>query len=52
MLTPTEEAALRNHQVEAQRQDALDRRVVWDAEEGLDDVDAEGEIEDGKCTCS
>ncbi|KAI0768437.1 HORMA domain-containing protein [Irpex lacteus] len=46
MLTPSEEAALRNHQVEAQRQDALDRRVVWDAEEGLDDVDAEGEIED------
>ncbi|KAI0699230.1 HORMA domain-containing protein [Cytidiella melzeri] len=47
-LTPAEEAALRLHQTEAQRQDAMDRRVIWDAEEGLNDVDAEGEDDEGE----
>lgn len=51
VLTPVEEATLRKQQVEAQRQDAEERRVVWDAEEGLSrastDVDAEGEADDG-----
>ncbi|KAI0092965.1 HORMA domain-containing protein [Irpex rosettiformis] len=46
MLTPTEEAALRTHQAEVQRQDAQERRVVWDAEEGLGDLDADAEGED------
>ncbi|KAI0807770.1 HORMA-domain-containing protein [Fomes fomentarius] len=35
-LTPAEEAAQRAQQVEAQRQDAMNRRIVWDADEGLD----------------
>ncbi|OCH86897.1 hypothetical protein OBBRIDRAFT_782465 [Obba rivulosa] len=42
-LTPMEEAAARVQQVELQRQDALERRVAWDADEGLCDEDAEGE---------
>lgn len=46
-LTPTEEAALRLQQLEIQRQDAAERRVVWDAQEGLGDDDAEGEDDDG-----
>lgn len=46
-LTPKEEAALRLQQLDVQRQDAAERRVVWDAEEGLGDVDAEGEDDDG-----
>lgn len=46
-LTPAEEADLRKQQAEAQKQDALERRVLWDAEEGLGDVDAEGEVDDG-----
>ena len=48
-LTPKEEADLRREQVEAQRSDALERKVVWDAEEGLADVDADGEADDGWC---
>lgn len=35
-LTPAEEAAQRAQQIEAQRQDAMNRRIVWDADEGLD----------------
>lgn len=46
-LTPKEEAALRLQQLDVQRQDAAERRVVWDAEEGPGDVDAEGEDDDG-----
>lgn len=46
-LTPAEEAALRQQQSEAQREDARERRVVWDAEEGLGDIDAEGEDDEG-----
>ncbi|OSD08508.1 DNA-binding protein [Trametes coccinea BRFM310] len=38
-LTPSGEAAMRVKQIEAQRQDALERRVVWDGDEGL--LDAE-----------
>lgn len=44
-LTPAEEAAARVQQAEMQRQDAAERRVVWDAEDGLVDVDADGEEE-------
>ena len=47
-LTPAAEADLRKQQAEAQKHDALERRVVWDAEEGLGDVDAEGEADDGR----
>ncbi len=47
-LTPTEEAALRVQQVEIQRQDAIERRIVWDAEDGLGDIDAQGEEDDGE----
>ncbi|KAI0344853.1 DNA-binding protein [Trametopsis cervina] len=46
-LSPSEESALRAQQSEAQRQDALERRVVWDAEEGLGDEDADGSDDDG-----
>jgi hypothetical protein len=42
-LTPLEEANHRAQQVEAQVKDASERNVVWDAEHGLGDVDAEGE---------
>ncbi|KAH9952085.1 HORMA domain-containing protein [Amylocystis lapponica] len=42
-LTPAEEATLRAQQAEIQRQDAMDRRVVWDADDGLCDIDADGE---------
>lgn len=31
-LTPAEEAAMRAQQIEVQRHDALERRVVWDAD--------------------
>ena len=34
-LTPAEEAAQRAQQVEAQRQDAAERRVVWDGDDGM-----------------
>nr|QHB50184.1 meiosis-specific protein hop1 [Sparassis latifolia] len=43
ILSPAEEAALRNQQTQIQRQDAIDRRVVWDADDGLGDADADGE---------
>jgi meiosis-specific protein len=47
-LSPVEEAELRMRQSEAQKQDAAERRVVWDAEEGLGDADAEGEVDEGE----
>ncbi|KAI0333593.1 HORMA-domain-containing protein [Cubamyces sp. BRFM 1775] len=34
-LTPVEEAAMRAEQIHIQRQDALERRVVWDADDGV-----------------
>ncbi|KIP10850.1 hypothetical protein PHLGIDRAFT_64843 [Phlebiopsis gigantea 11061_1 CR5-6] len=46
-LTPAEEVETRRQQNEVQVQDALNRRIAWDAEEGLSDLDAEGEIDDG-----
>lgn len=42
-LTPAEEATARLQQMALQKQDALERNVVWDAEEGLGDIDAEAE---------
>lgn len=49
-LTPAEEAVARLQQIEVQKDDAQMRNIVWDAEEGLgnieEDVDAEGENED------
>ncbi|KAI9065377.1 HORMA-domain-containing protein [Trametes sanguinea] len=42
-LTPAGEAALRAQQLEAQRQDALERRVVWDGDEGL--LDSEPRVD-------
>ncbi len=42
-LTPLEEASLRAKQAEIQRQDAKERRVVWDAEDGLAGLDLDGE---------
>ncbi|EED82474.1 predicted protein [Postia placenta Mad-698-R] len=42
-LTPVEEAAMRLQQVQLQREDALARHVVWDADDGLCDIDADGE---------
>ncbi|KAI0934776.1 hypothetical protein AcW1_006192 [Taiwanofungus camphoratus] len=47
-LTPAEELTMRMQQAEIQRQDALERRVVWDGDEGLGDVDADGE-DDPEC---
>lgn len=47
-LTPAEELTMRLQQAEIQRQDALERRVVWDGDEGLGDVDADGE-DDPEC---
>ena len=47
-MTPLEEAAVRVQQTEAQRQDALERRILWDADNGLCDVDADGE-DDPEC---
>ncbi|KAI0081208.1 HORMA-domain-containing protein [Panus rudis PR-1116 ss-1] len=44
-LTPAEEAVTRAEQVEVQRKDASRRRVVWDAEEGIADPDADGECD-------
>ncbi|CAL1707531.1 unnamed protein product [Somion occarium] len=40
-LTPTEEAVTRAQQVEIQKKDANERRVVWDAEDGMGDADGE-----------
>ncbi|KAI0373008.1 hypothetical protein BV20DRAFT_938979 [Pilatotrama ljubarskyi] len=37
-LTPAEEATMRAQQVEVQRKDALERRVVWDADAKCTDV--------------
>ncbi|KAH9901464.1 HORMA domain-containing protein [Cubamyces lactineus] len=34
-LTPVEEAAMRAEQIHIQRQDASERRVVWDADDGV-----------------
>ncbi|OBZ65788.1 hypothetical protein A0H81_14343, partial [Grifola frondosa] len=42
-LTPAEEATMRAQQVEAQLQDAIERRVVWDADNVLGDEDADGD---------
>ncbi|KAH8107944.1 HORMA-domain-containing protein [Cristinia sonorae] len=42
-LTPAEEAASRIQQAQVQRLDAAERKVVWDAEGGLSDTDADGE---------
>lgn len=47
-LTPAEESEIRRQQAEVQLQDAQNRRIVWDAEEGLADVDADGEVDDGQ----
>lgn len=46
-LTPAEEVEVRRQQNELQAQDALNRRIAWDAEEGLSDIDADGEADDG-----
>ena len=46
-LTPAEEVETRRQQNEVQVRDALNRRIAWDAEEGLSDLDAEGEMDDG-----
>ncbi|KZT09612.1 HORMA-domain-containing protein [Laetiporus sulphureus 93-53] len=43
ILRPADEAATRLQQAQIQRDDALERRVVWDGDDGLCDVDAEGE---------
>lgn len=43
VLTPVEEAEVRQKQVETQRRDAKQRQVVWDADGGMCDVDADGE---------
>ena len=45
-LTPAEEVEVRRQQNEVQVQDALNRRIAWDAEEGLD-TDADGELDNG-----
>ncbi|KAJ3013263.1 hypothetical protein NUW54_g1639 [Trametes sanguinea] len=42
-LTPAGEAALRAQQLEAQRQDAFERKVVWDGDEGL--LDSEPKVD-------
>jgi len=42
-LTPLQEASHRAQQAELQTNDALSRIIVWDAEDGLGDADAEGE---------
>lgn len=42
-LTPLQEANHRAQQVELQVKDASERNVIWDAEHGLGDADAEGE---------
>lgn len=42
-LTPLQEASHRVQQAELQTTDALNRTIVWNAEDGLGDPDAEGE---------
>ncbi|EPQ57954.1 hypothetical protein GLOTRDRAFT_103922 [Gloeophyllum trabeum ATCC 11539] len=42
-LTPAEEATTRAQEIELQARDAEKRRVIWDAEDGLTDMDADGE---------
>ncbi|KZT26606.1 hypothetical protein NEOLEDRAFT_1062776 [Neolentinus lepideus HHB14362 ss-1] len=42
-LTPAEEAATRAQEIELQAKDAEKRCVIWDAEDGLTDMDADGE---------
>lgn len=42
-LTPVEEASHRAQQAQTQEKDAIERKVVWDVEHGLGDIDAEGE---------
>ncbi|TCD71215.1 DNA binding protein [Steccherinum ochraceum] len=42
VLTPVEEAAARVQQAEVQRSDAAERRVAWDAEDGLINVNERG----------
>ncbi|KAI0672868.1 HORMA-domain-containing protein [Trametes maxima] len=44
-LTPAEEAAVRAKQAEVQRQDANERRIVWDADDGLVGSDGTGNAE-------
>ncbi|KAI0647405.1 HORMA domain-containing protein [Trametes meyenii] len=44
-LTPAEEAVVRAQQVEVQRQDASERRVVWDADDGLAGFDGRGDAD-------
>ncbi|PCH37883.1 hypothetical protein WOLCODRAFT_96043 [Wolfiporia cocos MD-104 SS10] len=44
-LTPMEEAAIRLQQTEAQRKDAMVRRVAWDADDGMCDPDADSEVD-------
>jgi hypothetical protein len=45
-LTPLEEANHRAQQAEIQAKDAFERNVVWDAEHGLGEGDADAEGED------
>ena len=40
------ERAFKKAKMEQQKEDAEERKVVWDAETGLGDVDAEGEADD------
>ncbi|KAI0822740.1 HORMA-domain-containing protein [Trametes gibbosa] len=47
-LTPSEEAAMRAQQIEVQRHDALERRVVWDADIASPQADA---LESGRGQC-
>lgn len=43
VLTPVEEAEVRQKQIQTQRRDAKERQVVWDADDGMCDADADGE---------
>lgn len=45
-LTPIEEASIRAQQSKVQAEDAINRRVVWDAENGMGDNDADAEGDD------
>ncbi len=48
-LTPAEEASMRAQQIEIQREDALERRVVWDTDIELADMNgSEGEEHSGE----
>ncbi|EIW60264.1 uncharacterized protein TRAVEDRAFT_119861 [Trametes versicolor FP-101664 SS1] len=52
-LTPAEEASMRAQQIEVQREDALERRVVWDTDIELADMNvSEGEERRGKGSAS